>query len=337
MFNWINKRTRRFKRNNELDQYLEELTDILCSAENQLPVSKRNADCPVVFIVGPPRAGTTLLMQVIAQSGCFTYPTNFLSRFYGALEIGYKIQRILFDGQLQYRDELNLNQQPLDFESDLGKTTGALSPNVFWYFWYHHFQFGELSYLSKDQFHRSNTERFKHELARLYAVSSQPIAMKAMIINWNVLDFAGLLPNAVFLRVKRETPYVANSIYEARKTVMGSYANWWSFKPPEFDQLKSLSPKEQVAGQCLSIEYALDEAFSKLKSTQKLECHYEKICKNPQGFIDELCQLMNAEDTDTNKVTYPRFSMSNSMDKALEDEWQTHLNQVASKVSFASK
>ena len=38
----------------------------------------------VVLVVGGPRSGSTVMMQWLASSGVFAYPSNLLSRFYRA-------------------------------------------------------------------------------------------------------------------------------------------------------------------------------------------------------------------------------------------------------------
>ena len=40
---------------------------------------------PIILILGCARSESTLLLQLLAESGAFAYPTNFLSRFYATL------------------------------------------------------------------------------------------------------------------------------------------------------------------------------------------------------------------------------------------------------------
>ena len=61
--------------------------------------------------------GSTLLFQYLAATGLFTYPTNFVSRFYYAPYIGARLQEMLFDAD--QAGEISLKTPP-DFESTLG-------------------------------------------------------------------------------------------------------------------------------------------------------------------------------------------------------------------------
>ena len=71
--------------------------------EQDLPASPSR---PIVFVLGAPRSGTTLLTQWLAASGHFGVPSNLLARFYEAPYIGGLVQRLLTDPDLSYRDEL---------------------------------------------------------------------------------------------------------------------------------------------------------------------------------------------------------------------------------------
>ena len=247
--NWLTKRTVKHRRNNRLEDLLNELTPPLNNAEKTFldQIDLTQSRPPTLFIVGCPRSGTTLMMQQIANSQKFSYPTNFLSRFYAAPILGTKIQKLLFDEEYQFKNELKLfSKDNLILESELGKTSGALSPHVFWYFWYKHFSFGKTSYMTKEQFQDSDLENFHKELAGLYDTYRKPFALKAMIINWNLEDFFNSNTNALFVRIKRDRYQIANSILNARFTHSGSHSGWWSFIPPEYEEIKNLPPKIQA-------------------------------------------------------------------------------------------
>ena len=61
-----------------------------------------------VFVVGALRSGTTLFTQWLATTGLTAYPTNLLSRFYGAPLVGAKIQQLLTDPPTLSRRNLGL-------------------------------------------------------------------------------------------------------------------------------------------------------------------------------------------------------------------------------------
>lgn len=130
----LSKRTNPFKRNENLERFLKEINDDLWNTEQKL-LQKSYENYPILFIVGPIRSGSTLVLQWLANTRQFSYPTNILSRFYQSPIIGAKIQRLLTDEKYNFRNEILDFHSKIDFNSENGKTKGALSPNEFWYFW----------------------------------------------------------------------------------------------------------------------------------------------------------------------------------------------------------
>src|SRR4249919_71291 len=122
------------QRNPALERLLAELNDALPAAQAVLSVDTEDRHAKV-FLLGAMRSGTTLYMQWLASTGQFAYPSNLLSRFYGAPLVGAKLQQLLTDPAYNFRNEILDFNAPLDFRSENGKTTGALAPNEFWYFW----------------------------------------------------------------------------------------------------------------------------------------------------------------------------------------------------------
>ena len=100
-------RTEKFKRNVDLEALLDELSVLLGPVENKILKHYASPQYPGLLIIGAPRSGTTLMLQWLAQTGKFVYPTNLLSRFYAAPYIGVKIQQLLTDPAYRFRDEFS--------------------------------------------------------------------------------------------------------------------------------------------------------------------------------------------------------------------------------------
>ena len=144
------ERQKDFKRNKNLEDLIQEINSILVPSENRILEHYHMPKFPVIFIVGCARAGSTIMLQWLANTGQFAYPTNLISRFYATPYIGAKIQQLLTDSRFNFRDELSYNSMAIEYISDLGKTQGVLSPNEFWYFWRRFFHYGEIQYLDDE-------------------------------------------------------------------------------------------------------------------------------------------------------------------------------------------
>lgn len=129
------KRSKEFSRNNRLECALKELEQLLGPGKLIAEKGLTAPDLPTLFVIGAPRSGTTLSMQVLASCGAFAYPSNLLSRFYSAPYIGSLIQRITIDPDYDYKDEMSGGLGGCQaFSSEVGKTKGAVQPSEFWCF-----------------------------------------------------------------------------------------------------------------------------------------------------------------------------------------------------------
>ena len=288
-------RRRHFQRNEQLEVLLSEINGILESAENIAIEKYRMPQYPVLLIIGCGRSGTTLMLQWLAKTGKFSYPSNLLSRFYAAPFIGAKIQHLLTNPVFNFRDELiDLVSEP-NYKSDLGKTRGSLAPNEFWYFWRRFFPYEEIQFLKDDQLAAVDSKRFVSELAALEAAFEKPLALKAMIINFNIPFVSSILDKALFIHVVREPLYNAQSLLEARENFFGTTKRWYSFKPIQYNSLKFLEPCAQVAGQVYFTNQNIDRGMQQIPKTKSLTIHYEDFCNDPAHVFDAIKRKFNEQ------------------------------------------
>ncbi len=211
-----------FDRNPTLETLLAEINGRLTPANNAMTGDSGDERLPKIFIHGALRSGTTLFMQWLAQTGLAAYPTNLLSRFYGAPLIGARIQQLLTDPRYNFRDEILDFNSEIGFGSENGKTKGALSPNEFWYFWRRFLPFDELDYATGDTLLRhGRLDGLRDELNGLANVFERPFALKAMIMNQNIPELAAKFDQALFVHIQREPAFNIQSAIEARKRQHG--------------------------------------------------------------------------------------------------------------------
>lgn len=288
-------REKAFKRNNNLESLLHNMNELLhCSEMAALnSYCDRAEDHSIVFLMGPLRSGTTLFMQWLANSGLISYPSNLLSRFYGAPVIGALIQLLLTDPRFNFRNEILDFNSTIPFESENGKTKGALSPNEFWYFWRRFLPFGELDWLPDEELGRVvDCDKLIAEFSTLTKVFGKPFALKSMILNYNIPFLDAIFEKALFVYMKRDPLANVASILEARKRQLGSERAWYSFKIPEYPYLKDLEPIQQCAGQLHYINKAVTKGMCSVTESRKLVVQYEDFCGCPREIFDQLMQKL---------------------------------------------
>jgi hypothetical protein len=281
-------RTIAARRNPKLEELLVELNQALSHCADRFHVSKAEVH-PKIFVVGPMRSGSTIFMQWLAQSRLCGYPTNMLSRFYGAPLIGAKIQQLLTDPAYNFKNEILDFNSEVSFFSENGKTRGALAPNEFWYFWRRFLPFSELDYLPDEKLRRHpGLAHLRDELNGLANVFGRPFGLKAMIMNQNIPVLAELFNKAIFVWVRRDPIFNMQAALLARLRQYGDMATWYSFKIKEYAELSRLDPLHSVAGQVFAINRSIESALAELPEEKKMIVGYEDFCTSPGKFFDEL-------------------------------------------------
>ena len=283
------KRTSAFERNTALETLLGRLNTAI--ADTSLPPADA-PPLPPLFVLGTPRSGSTFCMQWLAESGAFSYPSNLVARFWRSPFIGAMCQQMLTDPTYDFRGEFSdIEVKPSASRSELGKTTGLLAPNEFWYFWRAIFpgdgDIGiDLTRATKTQF-----ATFAQKLQEFESVRARPVAMKGMIVNHQVTELAAALPNALFLYLDRDPMAAAWSLLRARERMHGDRETWYSFATPNRDTLADQPPEQQVIGQIETIRADLHRQLSNLPRNRYLTLEYGALCTDPDAAFEKLRHL----------------------------------------------
>lgn len=304
-----------FRRNEMLEQLLAELGSDLQPSESALlsRYAQAKMQFPVILVMGPLRSGTTLFTQWLANTGLVAYPTNLLSRFYQAPIIGAKMQLLLTDPRYNFRDELGEFVQQTEFRSENGKTKGVLAPNEFWYFWRRFLAEPGRDVWSDDELRQSmDTITMQAELTGMMEVFQKPFAAKGMLFNYNIPFLDSVLDKVLFVQIKRDPFTNVASVLEARKRQLGSESAWYSFKIPEYDQLKHLDPVAQSAGQIHFINRAVTEGLAGIPESRKLLVQYEDFCQAPDLVFGQLVRKLNIPNAEYSGPT--QFKVSRASD-----------------------
>lgn len=289
-----------FRRNELLEKLLGELNADLQLSERALIQTFHTGTelpYPLILVLGPLRSGTTLFMQWLANTDLVAYPTNLLSRFYQAPIIGAKIQLLLTDPRFNFRDELDEFVQQAEYLSENGKTKGVLAPNEFWYFWRRFLAEPERDVWTDEELKQSmDTRSMLAELAGTMQVFQKPFAAKGMLFNYNIPFLDSVFDKVLFVHVRRDPAANVASVLGARRRQLGSEAAWYSFRIPEYEQLKEFDPVTQAAGQVYYINRAVEKGLEQVADDRKLVVDYEAFCNSPEAVFEQMKQKIGLWD-----------------------------------------
>lgn len=286
-----NRKAIEFKKNDLLNNLLREIKEILFPIQKEKEEKIKESKWPVAFIIGNPRSGTTLVLQWLASMKYFAYPSNFLTRFAYAPYVGALIQKMLFDKSYDFDGDFYDIKSTLNFDSNLGKSKGALATNEFQHFFRNYMPNFDPEYLNENSLKKIDFEGMKRGIATIERVFGKPFITKAVMLQYNLISFSDSIPNSFFIYVKRTPIFVMQSLLLAREKYYGNRNIWWSVKPKEYEILRDMDVYHQIAGQVFFTNKSIESELKKIPKEKKIIIEYEKFCRSPEYYYNEIKEI----------------------------------------------
>ena len=257
------------------ENFLEELNGYLRPRELEL-YRDVEIEHPLVFVVGLPRSGTTLLSQVLAYCLDAGYVDNVAARFWLAPVHGLRLSRV-FSG----------DGDGVSFESDYARTKSPRDIHEFGYFWRH--------WLRKETFDDVVNAREREDeidwaglrrtLANVQHELGKPFVAKNMLGAYHLPKLREVLGAVLYAYVERDPLDVCVSILDARRKYYDDPRTWWSYVPVEYPLLKDRDEWEQVAGQVHYLARHFERAFAQVGEQRVVRVTYERLCRDPASVL----------------------------------------------------
>jgi hypothetical protein len=237
---------------------------------------------PPIFLVGPPRAGTTLIYQSITSGLRTAYFCNFAA-WYAQTPVA--ASEFVRDSIVSYES---------DFTSDYGKVAGRGAPaeaETIWKAWLGRDR-NDGSDLSKDTVVVAN-----RTVAALQKMLDAPFVAKDVSNSLRTRALDRLFPGCLFVRVSREPAEIAQSILSARHSYRqergcaqtdNPVEEWIFIDSKDYEQFHDRPYLEQIANQVFHTENMLEEDLAKLPEARVFRVAYDDFCRDPRGQIEKL-------------------------------------------------
>ena len=254
--------------------------------EERLVRRFRTTEQPIVFIVGVPRSGTTLLFQLMARHLPVGFVNNFMARFWMAPIVGGMVYRYLHGER----------ESSIPLKSRLGATPGPDSPHEFSWFWEYWAEFGDRDEYTRDELAQMNWSAIRRELEGLAGWFGRPLVLKSInYVNYHIPWIAERFPSARFLRIRRSATHVAQSIYESREKRYDDPSIWWSVRPADVDQWLDEPAARQIAHQINHIDDAVEEGLGVVDDSRQMTTWYEDLTGNPVRTLASVGSLLGVD------------------------------------------
>lgn len=261
-----------------LNLVLHYIEDLSC------PRAVKKLPFPPIFIIGPPRSGSTLLFQVLVNRYRFTHITNMHCLLYGAASF---VERWLGPSWKKGGTR--------GYESWFGKSAGLWAPSECGQFWYRWFPKTPAHVTAEDVPDRK-LRSFRRVTAALGNAGGQPILMKNLYCSVRLPALVKALPEALFIVVNRDVLRIGQSLLSARKNINGNYHDWLSVPPPEYERLKGLRPSLQVIGQTKAIYRLIDSNIRNIGEDRFIKVEYEDLCRDTRGELMRIEKFLAGHD-----------------------------------------
>ena len=240
------------------------------------PLSRPAGFASAVFVIGPPRSGTTLVYQLLQRVMGLRAWTNRDAHLYTAPYLAFA------------------RRAPQDLPSAFSSVHGRTdAPNdvheaaSLWYRWFDRTQSPWGQTLDPRA-----TQSLRTELRWCARLAGQSIVWKNTYNSARVAALAAALPEAVFVVVERDVFATASSILNAR--AHDDASGWWSLPVPGADALLAQPPARQAIAQVVRTYHGIDASIAGLRRAP-IRVRYEALCRDPATTLGELQRQLAAD------------------------------------------
>jgi hypothetical protein len=229
---------------------------------------------PPIFVIGLPRAGSTLVYQALVRGLHFAFFHNAAALFPAApCAISGLLARLA-----------PWSGPPAVFTSEYGVVPGWQAPSQARKIWGRWFPMDQ-SYVAADHLSAASLREMRATVAFLERLARAPFVSKAQGHAVRILPLCEAFPGSVFVRVRRSHAEVAESILAGRRDCFHDDAHWFSAKPSDHRTLNSLAPCAQIAAQIHGLERDMDRDLQAAASDRIFEITYDDFCAAPRVFL----------------------------------------------------
>jgi len=225
-----------------------------------------------IFIVGPPRSGTTLIYQTVTTA----FKTVFFCNF-AELHKNAPLSATL----LGY---FSISRYQSGFSSTYGASRGRFAPAQGDGLWQ------SLLAIKADRDPlECEIDQVRKVIEQMCSLYKAPFVNKSIRMSANIAILDKIFPHALYIRVRRDI--VDNSMSQLNNlrqngTVQNSAGDTWvSAKPDNYKELLPLTDEQKVIRQLISLQREMDDYLGHINSQNVLTIDYEEFCKNPGAFI----------------------------------------------------
>lgn len=240
---------------------------------------------PPTFIVGPPRTGSTLTMQLIAQALPVCFFTNLTSYSYKMAGAPLPYVSALVGHYFGGDSRID------DYRSTEGRMEGLSSPTEGTSIW--EFYFGtRRAPVKSGELSKEQQRMLFQAVSSVEGVYGLPFIQKSINLTLRVRALSEIFPSALFIQMKRNQIDVVQSLYRVRtKSAKGEY-----FGPKPTKHCRDRGDAkliEETCEQVYLIEKSLACDWEALGKNRFMSVCYRDMCAKPIEQIKHIADFLS--------------------------------------------
>ena len=246
--------------------------------------STKKLNYPPIFIVGPPRSGTTLLYQLMVHHFHLAYFPNIADKYNTAPVIATKFG-------LKY-----CKPYVSDFTSNYGLIESWMAPHEaggIWNRWYPTEYNDGYNYTPAGYFDDKTKHIIYQTVAGIEGLFDAPFINKNVKHSVRIQSLVEIFPKALFIQIRRNPFDIVNSIFKSRRVRNQNVNDWWSVMPKEIHQLRDKNYLEQICGQVFYLEENIEEDIAAVGRERLNVVHYDELCDYPKKVSDKVSAFVS--------------------------------------------
>lgn len=230
---------------------------------------------PTVLVVGAPRSGTTLVYQVLTRFLHVSYLNNLTALFPSAPLSAHQC----FSHWLPSRGT--------EFHSYYGQTPKLADPNDGFHLWDQ--WLGTNRSQTPEQFSETDITQIRQFFDAWHTTTQLPFLNKNNRNTSCIRLLKDALRAPVFVIVRRDPFYVAQSLILARRKIQGTTQAGWGLLHQEADPNGDpLAYVDAVCNQVVAIERLMHDELADVAASQCVHINYEEFCSEPESALHDI-------------------------------------------------
>lgn len=267
----------------DFEVYLCEINARLAGIETPGYEEPATAPSPI-HVLGVPRTGTTLAIQVLATAFDLGYVDNLAAMFWSAPVFGVLASKRLLGGE----------RLPASFRSTFGRTEGIAEPHEFGRFWKNALNYCDMVQKPIEHEERIDWNLLRLKIRNMGVAFGRPYLLKSFLLTWHLARYHRAVPESLYIRLVRPELETAASLLALRKAQEGTPEHWASLKPMACLAYDDEPWWLQIAAQIHFINSILDEGLRDVPLERILVVSFEDVRSAPDAFAERVAQWLRA-------------------------------------------